>query len=54
MPYYYVDVLVPCPFLLRVDRGHMLEPLNGGGAREWHFWFPGVHFPLVRTQMWVS
>jgi len=54
MPFYYADVVAPCPFLLRVDRGHMVAPLNGGGGREWHFWLLGLHLPLVQTEMWVS
>ncbi len=53
-PYYYVDVTVPCPFLLRVQRGYQIAPLWGSGADEWYLWIFGFKFIIARPMVWVS
>jgi hypothetical protein len=53
-PYYWVDVTAPCPFLLTVNRGSVIGPLNAGGVHEWHVWLAGLHFPILVSAMWVS
>jgi hypothetical protein len=53
-PYYYVDVTVPCPFLLRVQRGYQIAPLWGSGADEWYVWIFGFKFIIARPMVWFS
>ena len=53
-PYYYMDVTVPCPFLLRVQRGYQVAPLWGRGADEWYVWIFGFKFIIARPLVWFS
>ncbi len=53
-PYYYVEASVPCPFLVRVQRGYQIAPLWGSGADEWYLWLFGLRFIIARPMVWFS